>query len=223
MTMTSPLDRRAEVLERFAPVAGVLFAGLTLGGNTLIGPFPEGSTPAEDLPAYYATHAGHVEAGGYLALVGTLFFALFGIAVWTRLRARSAPPMVLGAVLVGVAVQTVIALDNAANCILLAELGRDPHVSPAALQAWQIGASQFGPTGGIGLFLLGIAAAGIVFRLVPGWLAWAALVLGIAQFTPVGFLASLLFTACAAVVGIVMAAGTGRRSARTGRIPDPVA
>src|SRR5689334_16256706 len=111
MTPTSALDR-------FAPLSGVLFAGLTLGGNLLIGPFPEGSTPAGELRAYYATHAGHVAAGGYLALVGSAFFAVFGVVVWARLRARSAPPLVLGTVLVGVAVETVVALENAAACIL---------------------------------------------------------------------------------------------------------
>ncbi|HLM07688.1 MAG TPA: hypothetical protein VK402_21135 [Blastococcus sp.] len=209
MTLPTSLDRRGAALDRFAPLSGVLFAGLTLGGNLLIGPFPEGSTPAGDLPAYYDTHAGHVTAGGYLALVGAILGAVFGVSVWSRLRDRSAPPIVLGAVLVGVAVQTVVALQNAATCVLLAELGRDPHVDPGALQAWQIGASQFGPTGGFGLVLLAIAAAGIAFRLVPGWLAWAALLLGIAQFTPVGFLASLLVTALAAVAGIVLAVRPG--------------
>lgn len=205
MTLSSSLDRRAASLDRFAPLSGVLFAGLTIGGNLLIGPFPEGSTPAGDLPAYYGTHAGHVLTGGYLALVGALFGAVFGVVVWSRLRARSAPPVILGAVLVGVAVQTVVALQNAATCVLLAEIGRDPHVDPGALQAWQIGASQFGPTGGMGLVLVAIAVAGIGFRIVPRWLAWVALLLGIAQFTPVGFLASLLVTVLAAVAGIVLA------------------
>jgi hypothetical protein len=213
MTETPSLERRTATIDRYAPLSGVLFAGLTLGGNTLIGPFPESSTPATALPAYYATHADHVLAGGYLALVGSICFAVFGVAVWSRLRARSAPPLVLGAVLVGVAVQTVVALQNAAVCVLLADLGRDPHVDPAALQAWQINASEFGPTAGLGLVLLAIAAAGLLFRLVPGWVAGIALVLGILQFTPVAFLASLLVTALAAVAGVVLTVRP-RRQAR---------
>jgi hypothetical protein len=222
MTLTSPDDRRAATVARFAPLTGVLFAGLTLGGNLLIGPFPEGSTPAADLPAYYATHAAHVSAGGYLALVGALFFAVFGVAVWSRMRSAGAPPLVLGTLLVGVAVQTVVALQNAAACVLLADIGRDAHVSPAALQAWQINASEFGPTGGLGLVLLAIAAAGIVFRVVPRWLAWTALILGIAQFTQVGFLASLLVTVLAAVAGIVLAVRPGPHALQTDAAAVPV-
>jgi hypothetical protein len=222
MTQTPSLERRTATIDRYAPLTGVLFAALTLGGNLLIGPFPEGSTPASALRAYYATHADHVRTGGYLALVGSVCFALFGVAVWSRLRARSAPPVVLGAVLVGVAVQTVVAVQNAAACVLLAELGRDPHVEPAALQSWQINASEFGPTAGFGLVLLAIAAAGLLFRLVPGWVAGIALVLGIAEFTPVAFLASLLLTALAAVAGIVLAARPGQPAPNPAGMPVPV-
>jgi hypothetical protein len=222
MTHISSLERRTATIDRYAPLTGVLFAGLTLGGNLLIGPFPEGSTPASALQAYYRTHADHVRTGGYLALVGSICFALFGVAIWSRLRARSAPPVVLGAVLVGVVVQTVVALQNAAACVLLTELGRDAHVEPAALQAWQINASEFGPTAGLGLVLLAIAAAGLLFRLVPGWAATIALVLGIAQFTPVAFLASLIVTALAAVAGIVLTVRPAHAVAHPAGLPVPV-
>jgi hypothetical protein len=222
MTQPPSLERRTTSLDRYAPLTGVLFAGLTLGGNAFIGPFPEGSTPAPALRAYYATHADHVLIGGYLALVGSICFAVFGVAIWSRLRARSAPPLLLGAVLVGVAVQTVVALQNAAACVLLADLGQDPHVDPAALQAWQINASEFGPTAGLGLVLLAIAAAGVLFGLVPGWVTGLALVLGVAQFTPVGFLASLVVTALAGVAGIVLAVRPGRSVPRSERLAVPV-
>ena len=33
-------------LQRIAPLAGVLFAGLSIAGDFTIGPFPDGSTPA---------------------------------------------------------------------------------------------------------------------------------------------------------------------------------
>jgi hypothetical protein len=222
MTHPPSLERRTATIDRYAPLTGVLFAGLTLGGNVLIGPFPEGSTPASALRAYYATHAEHVLIGGYLALVGSVCLALFGVAIWSRLRARSAPPVLLGAVLVGVAVQTVSALQNAAACVLLADLGRDPHVDPAALQAWQINASEFGPTAGFGLVLLAIAATGLLVKLVPGWVTGIALILGVAQFTPVAFLASLLVTALAAVAGIVLAVRPGRSVPLPERLPVPV-
>jgi hypothetical protein len=52
--------------------------------------------------------------------------------------------------------------------------------------------------------MLGLFAAGVFTRAVPGWLAWFALGLGIAVLTPFGFLASRLFLLWTAVAGIVL-------------------
>jgi hypothetical protein len=52
--------------------------------------------------------------------------------------------------------------------------------------------------------MLGLFAAGVVARAIPRWLAWGALVLGIAAITPYGFVASMLFLLWTAVAGIVL-------------------
>ena len=52
--------------------------------------------------------------------------------------------------------------------------------------------------------MLGLFAAGVFARDIPRWLAWAALVLGIAAVSPFGFVASMLFLLWTAVAGIVL-------------------
>jgi hypothetical protein len=78
------------VLRRIAPLAGVLFAGLTIAGDLTIGPFPDGSTPVGDLPASYRAHGAHVSLGGTLMALGGVCFALFAAAVWARLHGARA-------------------------------------------------------------------------------------------------------------------------------------
>jgi hypothetical protein len=204
MTTIHSVDRT----QRLLPLAGVLAGGLTMAGNLIIGPFPEASTPAERLPGYYATHAGHVAIGAALLGWGALFLAVFGIALAARFRSAAAPPALVWTAVVGTAVGTTFFLMTAAQCQLLAEAGIHPHLDPAALQAWQISASMFGSSGGIVLLLAAVAVAGIRYRAVPAWLGWTGLLLGVAQLYPterIAFLASLVFLLWAAVAGIALA------------------
>jgi hypothetical protein len=214
---------RTDLLRRSAPLTGVLGGALTLAGDLVIGPFPEASTPADRLPAFYAAHASHVALGGALLGWGALFVALFGITVADRVR-RDVPPALLWTLVVGTAVMTTFALVGAAQCALLGEIGTDPHLSPAALQAWQVGASQFGSSGGIVLLLGALFVAGVRYRAFPRWLAWSGLLLAVVQLWPVelvAFLASLVFLFWVAVAGVVLAVRPSPRGAAPTLSADP--
>jgi hypothetical protein len=208
MTIDPSPEPRGELLTRFAPTAGVLFAGLTVAGDLTIGEFPDGSTPAGDLPGYYAAHGSAVSLGGTILSVAAICFAVFGVAVWARLRAARVPALVAGVVLLGAAVETMAELNSAAVYDLLGSLGVDPHVTADALQAWHISGAEFGVGGGTTLFLLGLAVAGLAYRAVPRWLAGIGVLIAVGQFAPSpwGFYASLAFVLWAAVAGIALAA-----------------
>jgi len=194
-------------LRRIAPLAGVLFAGLTIAGDFTIGPFPDGSTPVGDLPAYYRAHGAHVSLGGTLMTLGGVCFAIFAAAVWARLRGARVPVVISGVVLLGAAVDTMADLNSGAVYNLLGDIGRDAAVTGPALQAWHIQGAEFGVSGGAVLFLLGIAVAGIAYRAVPRWLAWTGVVLAVAQFapSPFGFFASMFVLVWVAAAGIALA------------------
>jgi hypothetical protein len=224
MTIESSAEGRARVPQRVVPLSGVLFAGLTMAGYLTIGEFPDGSTPAADLPGYYAAHGDQVTLGGTLLSWASICFAIFGVAVWARLRATPVPAVVAGVVLLGAAVDTVFGLLSAATYQTLGDIGQDPHVVPAALQAWHISGAEFGVGGGTTLFLLGVAVAGLGYRAVPRWLAWTGLLLGLAQFapSPYGFYASLVFLLWVAAAGIALTVSPEQRSTPPRAVPQPV-
>ena len=210
-------------LNRVAPLAGVLFAAASIAGDLTIGPFPDGSTPAADLPAFYSAHGDHVALGGTLLGLGGVFFAIFAAAMWARVRG-AVPVVVSGVVLLGAAVDTMADLNSGAGYNLLGGIGADRNLTPQALQALHIYGAEFGVGGGATLFLLGVAVAGIGYRAVPRWLAWTGLVLGIAQFapSPYGFFASMILLLWVAAAGVALAARPDPVPAPAGTVPQPV-
>jgi hypothetical protein len=206
--------RKFTTLTRLVPLAGVGYGGLTMAGNLVIGEFPDPSSPVADLSRYYATHGAAVRLGGQLMILGALCLGLFGVAVWARVRDTAGSTLAAGLVLVGTAVAVTADLNGGATYDLLGSIGADDAVTPAALQAWQIGTALGG--GGGTLLMLGLFAAGVFNRALPPWLAWSALVLGIAEFTSLGFYASLLVLLWTAVAGVVLSRRAPDR-APTGR------
>ncbi|MGZ4400544.1 MAG: hypothetical protein ACXVYM_06700, partial [Gaiellaceae bacterium] len=90
-------------------------------------------------------------------------------------------------------------------------------IAPAALQALHVNGSGGSPItgdGGLAVLLLAVAAAGIAGHAFPRWLAWSALPLGLLQLTPIGFYATLLFWAWAAVAAVYMVIRPHERAAR---------
>jgi hypothetical protein len=197
--------RGSNRLARLVPLAGVVFAVLTMAGYLTIGPFPDSEASVSELTSFYAAHHGQVAAGGQLLGLAAIFLALFGTAVWARIRSSDLHPMVAGTALVATAMAAVSWLDGAGAYSVLGRIGHQPWLSPAALQAVHVGGSVGGIDGGTVLFLLAVANAGIAGRAFPRWLALPALALAILYLTPYGFYASLLVLPWAAVTGIVMA------------------
>jgi hypothetical protein len=192
-------------LVRLVPLAGVVFAVLTMAGYLTIGPFPDSDASVSELTSFYAANHGHVAAGGQLLELAAIFLALFGTALWARIRSTGLHPVVAGTALVGTAMAAVSWLDGAGAYSVLGEVGHQPWLSPAALQAAHVRATTGGTDGGTVILLLAVATAGIAGRALPRWLALPALALAILYLTPFGFYASLLVLLWAAVTGIVMA------------------
>jgi len=191
-------------LARLVPLAGVAFAGLTVAGYLTIGPFPDSDASISKLTSFYAANHGRVAAGGLLLGLAAIFLAIFGTAVWARIRATELHPLVAGAALVGTAMAAMSWLDGAGAYAILGKVGHQQGLSPAALQASHISASAGGIDGGSVILLLAAATAGIAGRAFPRWLAWPALALAILYVTPFGFLASLGVLLWTAVTGVVM-------------------
>lgn len=218
--MPSAIDRRTDILRRTAPLVGVLFAGFSIGGDFVIGAFPEGATSPSRLQAYYATHAAQVSLGGALLVAAAVCFAVFAAALVDRLHPRT-PGVLIALVVIGAAVESTQQFTGAATYRLVADLGGDHGVVPAALQAWHIAGSDYFTGGGLAVLLLGVGAAGLAYRAVPRWLAALGLLITVGLCTPVAFEASLVFLIWVAVAGIVLAVRPERRSMPAGAAAVP--
>ena len=201
--------RGSNRLARLVPLAGVGFAVLTIAGYLTIGPFPDSDAGISELTSFYAAHHGQVAVGGPLLGLAAIFSALFGTAVWARIRASDRHPILAGTALVATAMAAVSSVEGASGYSVLGEIGHQPWLAPAALQAVHVYSTVGGIDGGTVLFLLAVATAGIAGHVFPRWLAVPALALAIVYLTPFGFYASLLFLPWAAVTGIVMTVRPG--------------
>jgi hypothetical protein len=186
-------------LGRFVPLAGAGSAALTVAGYLVIGPNPDSGASTSKINAYYAAHHAHVFAAGILLMYSTILFALFGVAIWERIRRTALHPIFAGAALVATALATSSNLANASAWYLLGDIGDTHTISPGALQTLHISVSagDLPSVAGLGILLLTFASAGILARAFPRWLAWSALVLGISQLLPTpgpfGFFTGLAF------------------------------
>jgi hypothetical protein len=193
---------------RLAALGGLGFLVTSLAGDLLIGAFPRPDTPVSQLVSFYTAHHTQLLAAGMLLALSGIFFALFGVAVWARIRQAASNPMLAGLAMIGTALVTVTTLASAGTYGVLGDIGGQHAIDPAALQAWHIMASAGSLADGAStfLFLVTAAAAGILAPALPRWVAWPALPLAVLQLLPgqVGFLASLVFVPWAAAAGTSM-------------------
>jgi hypothetical protein len=212
---------RAAWALRFGAVAGAVSAVLTFVAYLVIGPNPDGDAATSKVTAYYAAHHAHVLVAGTLLMYAAVLFALFGAAAWARVRATDLHPMFAGALLVAAAVTTISNLADASGWYLLGDLGGKTAISPATIQGLHISvaAADMPSAAGLGIFLVVIAAAGILGHAFPRWVAWPALALGVLTLAPtpgqtIGFLTGIatLLWLIAAATGIL----------RTTRRPQPI-
>jgi hypothetical protein len=203
-------------LGQFGPLAAVGSALLTIVAYLVIGPNPDSDASTTTITAYYSAHHAHVYLAGMLLMYAAVLFALFGAAVWARIRQTALHPILAGTVLIATAIATASDLAYASSWYLLGDLGGKQTISPAAIQGLHItvAAANMPGAAGLGTFLVAFAAAGILGRAFPRWLAWPALALGILQLTPtpgtIGFLAGLLILPWMIATGTVMYRRAGR-------------
>jgi hypothetical protein len=206
MQMSNLAKTRFDRLARLVPCAGVGFAVATAVGFLLMGknPEPDGSIPT--ITRYWSSHHAHVHTAAMVLAYGGVLFALFGTSIWAWLRSAALHPLLKGSALVGTSLAAVGLLASAMTYVALGDIAAKPTTLPATVQALHVfGAELSYPiAGGVELLLLAVAAAGIAGRVLPRWLAWLALPIGLLQLTTIGFTAFLLFLAWSAATSVAL-------------------
>ena len=177
---------------RFAPLTGIVFVVLLVLAFVVV----EGETPDIDDSAQKITSFYHDDQGKHIAAVilvalSAIFLTTFAVSLREFLRVPGGSDFWPTVALVGGAVAVAGFLIAAGIHLALID-GGDKNISPDAMVAMNaIDADDFfGFAPPLGLMLLGAGCATLRDgAALPKWMAWAAIVLFILFFTPIGFAA----------------------------------
>ena len=188
--------------------------------SSIAGEPPDLDAPDSELLSYYTTTTRLQIASALLALAGSFFFLLFSAAIASLLRGvRDAASAAANVSLAGGIVFTVGVTIFAGLAFTAADAADDVDVTTLqTLNALEMN-MFFTVAVGTAAFLLGTGVGALKTGLLPKWLAWAAIVLGVIAITPLGFAAFLglgIWTLIASVM-LAMKAGAARRSRTSSR------
>ncbi len=210
---------------RWASLTGLVFGVLLIVAIFVSGSSPDSDWSAQRVVSWYTTHHRSQNATVYLLAYGALFTLFFAAALRSHLRSRSASD---GLIAVGFSGGILFALGLAlAAAVLSALIDAPGKISPAAEQALSVlgndlafipllvGLVAFGVGNGIAIAISGV---------LPKWLGWLGIVIGIVAAIPmVGFFALFAVTIWASIVSIVMFIREGQPTAAPAAAVDPAA
>lgn len=172
-------------------LSGLAAVVLIAVGFAISGDAPGTGEDAATVKAFYLDHTSGQKAGGYLLMIAVPFLLLFASSLRSALARPADDASALWGSLV-LAGGTIAGVGFLLTACLQFVLASSPNnFSDSAIQPLNALASYdwVGFTGGIGVLLLGAAGAMIPLSTGLRWLGWIALPLGVAIFTPIGFLA----------------------------------
>jgi hypothetical protein len=177
-----------------APLTGVAFVVLAVIAFVISGETPDSNdSPLKILAFYKNNDTEQIWASAVLAWSTVLFLFFLGI-LRSVLQAAEGGISRLSAVAFGGGVVLAVGmLAFAGFTFCLADTADD--LTPAAAQALNaLNTDFFFPVAvGLGTLMLATGFVSIRSGALPAWLGWAAVVIGIAAITPVGFFAFLVF------------------------------
>jgi hypothetical protein len=214
-------------LERFAPLIGVLAVVLTVIGIVLPGSTPDFLDKPQEIADFYADDSGKLIAAAYIGLLGTVAFLWFLGVLRSRLRRAEGPhgrlsTTALGGGIVAAAMFLLVDGFNLAGALRADEDGRiDPAVAATLydMSGLSISLAAFGAS------VLVVATAALAFRtrVLPRWLGWISVLLGIGLLTPISYIfvgIFLLWLLAVAVLLFLQPVADETASTPVARVPD---
>jgi hypothetical protein len=176
--------------KKLAPLSGVLGVALIIGSFALGGDSPDQNGSAAEVVSYFTKHHDKLLFAAALLALGAFFLLVFTTTMAGALRRASGETGGTSALSFAGGVILVVGITLFAG-ITFSLADAIKHLEPAAAQSLNtLGADLFFPLAvGNGAFLLGSGIGVIKTKILPVWLGWVAVVLGVAALTPAGFFA----------------------------------
>jgi hypothetical protein len=191
---------------RYAPLAGLLFVALVVASIIVGGETPETDDATAKVVAEWARDDSEQIASALISALAAIPFLWFLGSLRSTLRAGEGGTGRLSAIAYGAGIVVVAgaAIDASLQFAVADSVGEVP---PNVTQTLSVLYSDFFLIFPVGFVPLFIASALVILRtrVLPAWLGWTALVLGILGLAgPVGFFAFLVGLLWIAAASIVM-------------------
>jgi hypothetical protein len=205
---------------RLMPLSGVVFIALVLASIFIVNP-PGSNASASTVLTYYQTHQ-HVTSVSALLTGLAVIFGLFFYGYLREYMRQDRATRWLASTAFGGAL--VFAVGGALSAGSFLALGDQPHVLNAAtaqtINLIQSDVSNSLTQAGLAVFYLATAAAILRGRLLPAWLGWVSVVLGIlAASLVLAFIAFIATGLWVILVAIMLSAKPARERAESESTP----
>jgi len=203
----------------WAPLTGVAFVVLVIVSFIVAGEPPDANSPPQEIIDHYVDNKDAVMIGSLLSVIAAALLVFFGAVLRSALRAAEGPGGVLSAVaFAGTIIMATGAALDATISFALADRADD--VAPVGVQALQaLWDNDFFPIVlGAALLLLGAGLSIARNGVLPRWLGWIGVLVGVLALTPIGFVAFPLGGLWVLIVSVMLALRW-----RSGAPPTPAA
>lgn len=191
---------------RYAPLAGLLFVALVVASIIISGETPATDDPTAKVVAEWAKNDGEQIAAAFIGALAAIPFLWFLGSLRSTLRAAEGATGRLSTIAFGGGL--IVVAGAAINATLQFAIADSVgEVPPNVTQTLSVLYSDFFLIFPVGFVPLFLATALVILRtrVLPAWLGWTALVLGILGLAgPVGLLAFLLGLVWIAAASIIM-------------------
>jgi hypothetical protein len=180
-------------IQRLAPLTGVVFVVLIVVAVIVGGETPDNDDPAATIRQFWIDNEDEQLWGSVIAAWASLFFVWFAGSLRSHLRrAEGGTGRVSALNFAGAIIGATGLLTAFSFSFAIAEDAE--RLSPDAIQALTILSNGFflPIAGGFAIFFFAAGVVAVRAGVLPAWLGWFSIVLGIACVTPIGFFALLI-------------------------------
>ena len=203
--------------EWLVPLTGVGFIVLGIVSFIVGGEPKSADDPVREIVAYYVDNKDSVQAGAFIGVAATVLLVFFGAYLRRFLRAAAGDGEMLSIVsFIGIAIVAVGFAIDTTILIALSEAADD--INPIAVQSLQaLWDNDFVPIMlGVLLFLWATGLSVIRTGVLPKWLGWVMVVLGVVGVTPIGFASVIGAAVLVLVLSILLSVRARGAAAATG-------
>lgn len=195
---------KGQGIVRWLPLTGVAFVVLTVAAFAVGGETPDATDSTQEVVSFYTDNDSSQMFSAALLAWGSLLLLFFAGYLRALLRQGEETGILSTISFGGAIILAVGMLAFAGFTFTLGDVA--DKLDPVALQALNaLNSDFFFPVAiGTGTFMIATGLALVRRPELPAWLAWVAIVIGIAAITPLGFFAFLLMGLWVLVVSVML-------------------